>query len=128
MSVLATEDAAAITATLPLLPNDGQHDRGTFPGADLVLAGRAGSDAPSLRRFELGNDVTEADLTGIDATTGSAATLQQLRCSLRGRDRRDRRAAVGGEPAGRCVGGCERWFRGGTAADRGRRAGGDDAN
>ncbi len=74
VSVLASEDAAAVTASLPLLPNDGQHDRGTFPGADLVLVGSAGG-GPSLRSVELGDGVTEAELPGVDATTGSAATL-----------------------------------------------------
>ncbi len=75
VSVLATEDAAAITAALPLLPNDGLHDRGTFPGADVWIAGSAGGEGPSARHIRLGGGVTEADLTGRDATTGAPATL-----------------------------------------------------
>jgi hypothetical protein len=75
VSVLATEDAAAVTASLPLLPNDGLHDRGTFAGADVWITGSAGGEGSSARNVRLGGDVTEADLTGTDATTGSAATL-----------------------------------------------------
>jgi hypothetical protein len=75
VSVLADEDAAAITASLPLLPFDGKHDRGTFAGADVQFAGAAGGEGPSARHVTLGDNVTEADLTGTDATTGAAATL-----------------------------------------------------
>jgi len=75
VSVLASEDAAAITASLPLLGNDGLHDRGTFPGADVWIAGRVGDAGASARNVRLGGDVTEPDLTGTDATTGAAASL-----------------------------------------------------
>nr|HEX4314759.1 hypothetical protein [Kofleriaceae bacterium] len=75
VSVLATEDAAAVTAGLPLLANDGKHDRGTFAQPEVWLAGAAGDAAPSARHLRLGGDVTEADLTGTDATTGAPATL-----------------------------------------------------
>lgn len=75
VSVLATEDAAAITATLPLLPNDGKHDRGTFAQPEVWLAGRAGGEGPSARHLRLGGNVTDADLTGTDATTGAPAKL-----------------------------------------------------
>jgi hypothetical protein len=75
VSVLATEDAASLTASLPLLPNDGLHDRGTFAGADMIVDGSAGGEGPSARHVRLGGDVTEPDLTGTDATTGAPATL-----------------------------------------------------
>ncbi len=73
VSVLADEDAAAVTASLPLLGNDGLHDRGTFPGADVWITGRVGG--ASARNLRLGGDVTEPDLTGRDATTGASASL-----------------------------------------------------
>ena len=74
VSVLATDDAAAITASLPLLPNDGLHDRGTFPGADLIVAAQV-TEASSARHVRLGDETTEPDLTGTDATTGAPAKL-----------------------------------------------------
>ena len=75
VSVLANEDAAAITVTLPLLPFDGEHDRGTFPGADVWFRAMAGGEGPSMRKLSLGGNVAEPDLTGRDATTGEAARL-----------------------------------------------------
>ncbi len=75
VSVLASEDAASVTASLPLLPNDGLHDRGTFPGADVWIAGRVGDPGASARNVRLGGNVTEPDLTGEDATTGATASL-----------------------------------------------------
>ncbi|HUJ62339.1 MAG TPA: hypothetical protein VLX92_27720 [Kofleriaceae bacterium] len=75
VSVLAGEDAAAITASLPLLPADGLHDRGTFPGADVWLAGAAGGEGASARHLRLGAGVTEPVLAGTDATTGAPAML-----------------------------------------------------
>ena len=73
--MLASEDAASLTASLPLLGNDGLHDRGTFPGADIWIAGRVNAAGASARNVRLGGDVTEPDLTGEDATTGAAASL-----------------------------------------------------
>jgi hypothetical protein len=73
VSVLATEDATTVTAGL--LANDGLHDRGTFPGADVWLVAGAGGEGSSARRVTLGDGTTEPELTGVDATTGSAATL-----------------------------------------------------
>jgi hypothetical protein len=75
VSVLASEDAATVTASLPLLPNDGSHDRGTFPGADMLVVGSAGGEGSSARHVSLGADTFEPDLVGVDATTGSAARL-----------------------------------------------------
>ncbi|HEY3808277.1 MAG TPA: hypothetical protein VGL61_37110 [Kofleriaceae bacterium] len=75
VSVLATEDAASLTASLPLLANDGLHDRGTFAGADMLIDGSAGGEGPSARHVRLGDNSTEPDLTGTDATTGAPATL-----------------------------------------------------
>jgi hypothetical protein len=76
VSVLANEDAAAITSSLPLLPYDGLHDRGTFAGADVWIVGGAGGEGPSARHLRLGANVTESDLTGRDATTGAPAALR----------------------------------------------------
>jgi hypothetical protein len=73
--VLADEDAATVTASLPVLPSDGEHDRGTFAGADVWLAGTAGGEGTSARHLRLGDGTTEPELTGTDATTGQPATL-----------------------------------------------------
>lgn len=67
-------DAAAATATLPLLARDG-HDRGTFPGADVLVVPTVGADPAGVRRLRFGGNVTDVDLTGIDATTGQAAKV-----------------------------------------------------
>ncbi len=75
VSVLATEDAAQVTASLPLLGNDGLHDRGMFAGADVWITGSAGGEGSSARNLRLGGEVTEPDLTGTDATTGAPVTL-----------------------------------------------------
>ncbi|HEX4449431.1 MAG TPA: hypothetical protein VH143_01120 [Kofleriaceae bacterium] len=75
VSVLASEDAAAVTASLPLLPKDADHDRGTFSNADLMLAATSTDTAASARHIRLGDGTTEPELTGTDATTGLAATL-----------------------------------------------------
>jgi hypothetical protein len=75
VSVLVDEDATVVTATLPLLANDGLHDRGTFAGADVVLEGKASGEGSSARHVRLGDGTTEPELTGTDATTGAPATL-----------------------------------------------------
>ncbi len=75
VSVLANEDAATLTASLPLLANDGLHDRGTFAGAEVWLAASAGGEGASARHLRLGDGTTEPELAGKDATTGMPATL-----------------------------------------------------
>jgi hypothetical protein len=76
VSVLATDDAVALTSGLSLLPYDGAHDRGTFPDADLLLVARAGGEGPSARHIRLGSNVTDMDLPGRDATRGVDTTLR----------------------------------------------------
>lgn len=75
VSVLASEDAAVVTASLPLLGDDGLHDRGTFANADLLVVAAAGDGAASARHVRIGDGTTEPELSGTDATTGAAATL-----------------------------------------------------
>jgi hypothetical protein len=76
VSVLATADTATLTGSLPLLDRDGLHDRGTFAGGDVWLVGSAGGEGPSARHVRIGDQSTEPDLTGSDATTGAAARLR----------------------------------------------------
>jgi hypothetical protein len=76
VSVLAGEDAAAITASLPLLPKDADHDRGTFANAELQVIAASSDATASARHIRLGDGTTEPDLAGSDATTGLAATLR----------------------------------------------------
>ncbi len=66
-------DAATATGGLSLLPADNLHDRGTFPGADVSLV----ATEPILQagHLRLGDNVTEDDLVGTDATTGAAKKL-----------------------------------------------------
>jgi hypothetical protein len=75
VSVLASEDAASLAATLQLLPKDADHDRGTFANADVWLAAHSSDASASARHIRLGDGTTEAALMGTDATTGIAATL-----------------------------------------------------
>lgn len=77
VSVAAGEDAASITSSLPLLPKDPTHDRGTFPGADRIFYfGFPGAlDGGTIRKLRLGDVPTDPPLTGKDATTGAAASL-----------------------------------------------------
>jgi hypothetical protein len=75
VSVLASEDAAVLTASLSLLPKDADHDRGTFANADLQIVATSTDPAASARHIRLGDGTTEPELAGTDATTGLAATL-----------------------------------------------------
>jgi hypothetical protein len=73
VSVLASEDATVVTATLPLLTNTGQHMRGSFPGAALEIEPLAPVDGTGARRLRMGGNVTDASLTGVDVVDGNAA-------------------------------------------------------
>jgi hypothetical protein len=75
VSVVATEDATVVTAGLNLLPSDGLHQRGTFPGAARTLQGTAPLDASSVRRLTLGDGVVDVDLAGHDAVDGTSVSL-----------------------------------------------------
>ncbi|MEO6951195.1 MAG: hypothetical protein ABI321_05225 [Polyangia bacterium] len=76
VTVDASTDAAQATAGLSLLPNDGAHQRGTFPGADFLLVpdtddGTWPSDG--MRHLRLGSGDTDPELVGIDAVDGNTA-------------------------------------------------------
>ncbi len=58
VSVLAGEDAPSVTASLSLLPPDGVHARGTFAGADMILAARS-PQASSATHLRLGDGTTD---------------------------------------------------------------------
>jgi hypothetical protein len=75
VSVLAGDDAAAVTAGLSLLPPAGGDGRGTFAGADLLIVPPAALPSSGMSHLRFGGGVTDADLTGVDATTGSPVTL-----------------------------------------------------
>lgn len=72
VSLAAGADTVASTGGLPLLPNDGAHDRGTFPTADLWIAG-VPRDGSTVRHLRLGADDA---LAGRDATTSQPARLR----------------------------------------------------
>jgi hypothetical protein len=75
VSLDSGDDTVAVTAGLSLLPPSGGDGRGTFPGADLLLVPASAIPAAGVTRLRLGGDVTDADLTGVDATTGDPTTL-----------------------------------------------------
>ena len=76
VSVAATADAAAVTAGLALLTRDVDHQRGTFPAADVVVAAASvGAQKPGVQRLRLGLDEVDDTLEGIDAPTGAAQKL-----------------------------------------------------
>ncbi len=76
LSVVMLEEGRPLTEetlrTLPLLPPDAQHQRGTFPGAVRSLNVRLGA---SPVRVMLGDSTTDPALSGIDATTGAPQRL-----------------------------------------------------
>ena len=79
VSVLANADAAAATAGLPLLARDVNHQRGTFPSADVLVA--LARDVPGgalkkgVQRLRLGQGEVDETLVGVDSTTGAKQTL-----------------------------------------------------
>jgi hypothetical protein len=82
VSVAATADAATTTAGLSLLPRDVTHQRGTFPGADVIIAAANGAaldggagQQQGVQRLRLALDEVEDTLQGVDATTGVKQTL-----------------------------------------------------
>ena len=82
VSVVATADAATTTAGLSLLPRDVTHQRGTFAGADVLIAAAKGAaldggpgQQPGVQRLRLALDEVEDTLQGVDSTTGVKQTL-----------------------------------------------------
>jgi hypothetical protein len=75
VSVEASEDATTVTAGLSLLPNTGQHVRGSFAGADLEIESIAPLDGAGARHLRLGGNVTDASLTGNDYVDNMSVTL-----------------------------------------------------
>jgi hypothetical protein len=76
LSVVMLEEGRPLTEQtlqgLPLLPPDGQHQRGTFPGAVRSLKVRLGA---SPVRVMLGDSASDPALIGKDATTGAPQRL-----------------------------------------------------
>ncbi|MBS2019435.1 MAG: hypothetical protein JST00_41620 [Deltaproteobacteria bacterium] len=73
VSVGASADAPAVTAGLPLLARDVDHQRGTFTNADVLVATAAvpgGAQKSGVQRLRLGLDEVDETLEGNDATTG----------------------------------------------------------
>jgi hypothetical protein len=71
VSVPAAADAAAVTAGLGLLTRDVNHQRGTFPAADVVVAAASSAaQRMGVQRLRLGLDEVDDTLEGIDAPTG----------------------------------------------------------
>ncbi len=75
VSVLSTEDATVVTSGLGLLPDDGMHVRGSFPGADLTIEATAPIDLTGARHIRLGGGVTDEPLAGYDYVDGTHVSL-----------------------------------------------------
>ena len=78
VSVAATADAATATAGLSLLPRDVDHQRGTFPAADVLVTAAVvpgGAQKKGVQRLRLGLDEVDDTLEGIDAPTGDKQKL-----------------------------------------------------
>jgi hypothetical protein len=75
VSVLPSEDPTTVTASLPLLPDDGVHARGTFPGAALELEATVPLDGAGARHLRLGGGVTDETLQGRDYVDAKDVTL-----------------------------------------------------
>jgi hypothetical protein len=82
VSVTAGADAAAVTAGLSLLTRDVNHQRGTFPGADVLIVAASGAaldggagQQHGVQRLRLGLDEVDDTLQGVDAPTGVKQTL-----------------------------------------------------
>ena len=75
VSVLSTEDATVVTSGLSLLPDDGLHERGTFPGANLEIDTIGAVDGAGARHLSFGADVTDEPLQGHDYVDGTDVTL-----------------------------------------------------
>jgi hypothetical protein len=82
VSVTAGADAAAVTAGLSLLARDFDHQRGTFPGADVLVVAASGAaldggvgQQSGVQRLRLGLDEVDDTLMGVDAPTGATQKL-----------------------------------------------------
>jgi hypothetical protein len=76
VSVLSTDDAAAITSTLSLLAADADHQRATFDGANRVIESEGNAPGDGIRKIALGgNDEIDPNLMGHDAVDGTSASL-----------------------------------------------------
>lgn len=69
VAVLSGTDPVTALPTLPTLPPDGQHTRGTFPTADLQLTFPAEAARPDAR-LVLGDLEHDPPISGTDALTG----------------------------------------------------------
>ncbi len=82
VSVTAGADAAAVTAGLSLLARDFNHQRGTFPAADVLVVAASGAALDGgvrlqsgVQRLRLGLDEVDDTLMGVDAPTGATQKL-----------------------------------------------------
>nr|WP_246351402.1 stalk domain-containing protein [Deinobacterium chartae] len=65
--------SAALLTQLPVLPPDGRHVRGTFPGANRRLTVNVGGTLPL--RLTVGDGLTDPALSGVDAITRQPVRL-----------------------------------------------------
>jgi hypothetical protein len=76
VSVVSSDDAASLTASLSLLPADADHQRATFDSADRVIETEAFIAGDGIRKISLGgNDDVDLNLAGFDAVDGTSQSL-----------------------------------------------------
>lgn len=75
VSIGANGDAVAATAGFSVLPRDVDHQRGTFAGADVVIAAQPAAQKSGVQKLHLGKDEIDATMTGIDRTDGTTMKL-----------------------------------------------------
>jgi hypothetical protein len=82
VSVAAGADAAVTTSALSLLDRDFDHQRGTFPAADMLVVAASGAaldggvgQQKGVQRMRLGLDEVDDTLMGVDAPTGASQKL-----------------------------------------------------
>ena len=75
VAVQASDDAASLTATLPLLPADATHQRATFAAADRVIETEGLVSGDGIRKISLGGNEVDLDLSGKDVVDGTNVAL-----------------------------------------------------
>jgi hypothetical protein len=73
VSIASNGDAVTATAGLGVLPADVDHQRGTFPNADITVTAAPDAQQKGLTRMRLGGGGIDAPLSGLDRTAASPA-------------------------------------------------------
>lgn len=78
VSILANGNAVAQTAGFAVLPADSNHQRGTFPNADITIRAAMNAQQRGVQRFRLGGGGVDATLQGVDRASPDGGAPQSL--------------------------------------------------